>query len=195
MTQEQAAQSLGAQTGRPWSKASYSAAERASHGGRVKEWSANELVALAITFNLPVSYFFLPPEADAEDVPWADRSVYTTTDPRAANAGRIHHGVGRDTLWDMACEYLRPHLSELLAGRVDSEARARNLAWDPPRVRELPHRELISHLEQLMAGDEDKLRRVLERWGVRQSVVDAIYDTARDDDQSKDASDARDDEA
>lgn len=197
-TQEQAARSLGVQTGRPWSKASYSAAERAAHGGRVKEWSANELVALAITFGLPVSYFLLPPEEDAKDVPpeWAEgTSIYTTTDPRAVNAGRIHHGVGRRTLWDVACELLQPRLSELMVGRIDIEAQARNLAWDPPQVRQLPHKALAAHLDRLLSGDEDVLRQVLKQVQDGRSVVDAIYETAPGDDLSEGESDGRDGES
>ena len=34
-------------------------------GNRVRQFTANELVALARTFDLPVLYFFLPPEDKA----------------------------------------------------------------------------------------------------------------------------------
>jgi hypothetical protein len=46
------------------SRASYSAIERSTGGGRVKQFSADELVALARAFRLPVLWFFLPPSLD-----------------------------------------------------------------------------------------------------------------------------------
>jgi len=46
------------------SRASYSAMERSIGGGRVKQFSADELVALARGFNLPLLWFLLPPPLD-----------------------------------------------------------------------------------------------------------------------------------
>jgi hypothetical protein len=46
------------------SRASYSAIERSIGGGRVKQFSADELVALARGFRLPLLWFFLPPPLD-----------------------------------------------------------------------------------------------------------------------------------
>lgn len=61
-TQQEVAERLEKYTGRPWSKASISAAERAWQGGRPRKFDANELVALAVIFETPVSYFLLPME-------------------------------------------------------------------------------------------------------------------------------------
>lgn len=59
-TQQEVAGRLERYTGRPWSKASISAAERAWQGGRPRKFDANELVALSVIFETPVSYFLLP---------------------------------------------------------------------------------------------------------------------------------------
>lgn len=59
-TQQEVADRLEKYTGRPWSKASISAAERAWQGGRPRKFDANELVALSVIFETPVAYFLLP---------------------------------------------------------------------------------------------------------------------------------------
>ena len=63
-TQEQAAGELSQHLEKRMSRASYSAIERSTGGGRVKQFSADELVALARAFRLPVLWFFLPPSLD-----------------------------------------------------------------------------------------------------------------------------------
>jgi transcriptional regulator with XRE-family HTH domain len=73
-TQEQAAEKLEPYLGRRLSKASMSAAERFPHGDRVREFTVDELFAFARAFNLPVSYFLLPPSGGTTvaDVPMRD---------------------------------------------------------------------------------------------------------------------------
>lgn len=63
-TQAQAASELSNHLEKRLSRASYSAMERSIGGGRVKQFSADELVALARTFRLPLLWFFLPPPLD-----------------------------------------------------------------------------------------------------------------------------------
>lgn len=60
-TQEQASNALAPYLGSRWSNASFSAVERSIAGTRVKQFSADELVALARGFDLPLGWFFLPP--------------------------------------------------------------------------------------------------------------------------------------
>lgn len=62
LTQAEVAERLSTFTGSPWSQASVAQAEGSVAGDRVRQFTANELVALARTFDLPVLYFFLPPE-------------------------------------------------------------------------------------------------------------------------------------
>lgn len=68
-TQEQAAEALEVHVGTRWSKATFSAAERSVDGERVRQFDADEIVAFARAFDLPVSWFFLPPP------PWAAPGV------------------------------------------------------------------------------------------------------------------------
>ena len=70
-TQEQAAEALEPYLGRRWSKATFSAAERSVESDRVRQFDANEIVAFARAFDLPVSWFFLPPP------PWASPGIPT----------------------------------------------------------------------------------------------------------------------
>jgi hypothetical protein len=68
-TQEEAADHLAPYLGARWSKASFSAAERSVDGQRVRQFSADEVVAFSRCFGLPVGFFFLPPPASGADVP------------------------------------------------------------------------------------------------------------------------------
>ena len=68
LTQDQAAQRLEPYLGKKWSKAVFSAAETSVTSGRVREFSADEILAFAAAFDLPVSWFFLPPhESDLRE--------------------------------------------------------------------------------------------------------------------------------
>ena len=63
-TQEQAAQALEQYRGGPrWSVASWSAAETSTTSGRIREFTADEILAFAALFEKSVAYFFTPPEA------------------------------------------------------------------------------------------------------------------------------------
>jgi len=60
-TQEEAAQALAPYLGTLLSTASFSAIERSVDTGRVREFSADELLALARAFRVPITWFFTPP--------------------------------------------------------------------------------------------------------------------------------------
>lgn len=62
-TQEEAARAIEPYLGVRWSKGSFSAAERSVDGDRVRQFTADEIVAFSRAFGLPVSWFFLPPPA------------------------------------------------------------------------------------------------------------------------------------
>ena len=77
LTQSEIAVRLSEFTGTPWSAVTVAQAEGSVTGQRVRQFTANELVALAQTFDLPVLYFFLPPEDRSgelrtpnADLPW-----------------------------------------------------------------------------------------------------------------------------
>ena len=63
MTQAQAAEELERFLGVRWSEAVFSAAERSVAGKRIREFDADTIQAFARTFNLPVGWFFLPPDS------------------------------------------------------------------------------------------------------------------------------------
>ncbi len=64
-TQAQAAEALEPYLGVRWTVAQVSAAERSVDGTRVRQFSADDLVAFAQAFRLPVTYFFLPTRPEA----------------------------------------------------------------------------------------------------------------------------------
>ena len=62
LTQTEVAERLTRFTEARWTQATVAQAEGSVSGQRVRQFTANELVALARTFDLPVLYFFLPPD-------------------------------------------------------------------------------------------------------------------------------------
>ncbi len=60
-TQEQAAAELEKYIGARWSKATFSAAERSIDGRRVRQFTADEIVAFSRCFGVPIGFFFMPP--------------------------------------------------------------------------------------------------------------------------------------
>lgn len=79
LTQEQAAERLAPYVGATWSKKVYSAAERSFAGGRVRQFTADDLAAFSLAFGVPVWFFFVPPKPDdragADGVQSGDREV------------------------------------------------------------------------------------------------------------------------
>lgn len=63
-TQDEAGERIAAHLGHRLSPASWSAIERSVDGGRIREFSADELVAFARGFELPIGWFLTPPPSD-----------------------------------------------------------------------------------------------------------------------------------
>jgi hypothetical protein len=80
-TQEEAADALAPYVGSRWSKANFSAAERSMDGQRIRNFDADEIVAFARTFELPITFFFMPP------VPWAENLPVRLQTPDAGPLG------------------------------------------------------------------------------------------------------------
>src|ERR1700733_4927729 len=87
LSQEQAADLLAPWLGVRWSKAVYSAAERSYDGKRVRQFSADDLIAMSSAFGVPVLHFFLPPKAE-------DRG-------KATSVGSGEHEVSWPELFDV----------------------------------------------------------------------------------------------
>ena len=68
-TQDEAAAALEPYLGVRWSNASWSQAERSVGGKFVRRFDAEEIVAFARAFELPVTWFFLPPPAWKDGAP------------------------------------------------------------------------------------------------------------------------------
>ncbi len=68
-TQDQAAEALAPYLGSRLSLASFSAIERSIAGTRVKQFTADELVALSRAFDLPLGWWFTPPAEGAMYTP------------------------------------------------------------------------------------------------------------------------------
>src|SRR6266542_1271519 len=67
-TQEEAAERLEPYLGIRWSKGTFSAAETSAKGGRVRLFNADEIAALSLAFDLPLTWWFLPPRRAAGSV-------------------------------------------------------------------------------------------------------------------------------
>jgi hypothetical protein len=65
-TQEQASAAIAPYLGARLSNASFSSIERSIGGTRVKQFSADELVAFSRGFDLPIGWFFLPPPPEQD---------------------------------------------------------------------------------------------------------------------------------
>jgi transcriptional regulator with XRE-family HTH domain len=66
LSQQVVAMMLSTNTNRNWSVAALSAAERSWASDRIRRFDANELVAFAKIFKVPVSHFLIPPHDDGE---------------------------------------------------------------------------------------------------------------------------------
>jgi transcriptional regulator with XRE-family HTH domain len=82
-TQDHAAQALEPYLGRRWSTASFSQAERSITGKVNRSFDADELLAFARAFDLPVTWFLLPPPPHTLD---PERPVKLTV-PDAQSSG------------------------------------------------------------------------------------------------------------
>ena len=176
-TQEQAADACAPYLGARLSAASWSALERSVDGSRIREITADELVAFARSFDLPIGFFLTPPSA------W-DNHVVATPDS------------GPDGLEPV-------ELFDVVIGTPDNLAEWEQylLSWPSPehRVRLLPdgtmenlgrvqddvHPRLAGPaalrarlLLRQQFGDLDGARDVLERLG---AVLEALDEAEPDD--------------
>ena len=97
--------------GARWSVASLSAAERSVDGKRIKEFNADELIALSRAFDVALVFWFTPPPAEDE--------------PRLATPDSFDEGLPVDTLLDIVFGRSdNRHILEqaLLSGLPDPEA-------------------------------------------------------------------------
>lgn len=81
LTQDEAAARIERYLGERWSKAAFSARERSVDGVRIREFTADELVAMAMAFDRPIGWFFLPTvPPKGEHLPAVDPSAGRSDD-------------------------------------------------------------------------------------------------------------------
>lgn len=83
-SQPQAAAALEPFLGVLWSRASYSVVERSVDGARIKQFSADELLAISRCFDRPISWFLTPP---------AGVTLTTPDRPRGVDAGVVQRAL------------------------------------------------------------------------------------------------------
>jgi transcriptional regulator with XRE-family HTH domain len=124
-TQQEVADRLERYTGRVWSKASISAAERSWQGGRPRRFDANELVALAVIFETPVAYFLLPMEEGVRAV------VMAQPEDRKPN-GFHWIGVGLHLRRALLGDLKSVGGMEFLVRAKESVRKYQDSVWSPP---------------------------------------------------------------
>ena len=163
-TQDQAAEALEPYLGKRWSKASVSQAERSVAGKFIRNFDADELVAFARAYGLPVGWFLMPPPPGRDD---AGRPVKL----RTPDAGRFGTALaelvdvvfGDDLGQALLVQRLDAFLDQTGQGPVTAgQARVRSLVEQKvatlarDSLRELEDwqtslRSLANHLEDLEA--------------------------------------------
>ena len=90
LSQDEAAERLAPHLGQRWSKTTLSAAERSIDGVRIRNFTADEILAFAKAFDVPVTYFYLAP-------PWTEEVGQPEAEPVPAQelVGRLFD-VGPD---------------------------------------------------------------------------------------------------
>ena len=98
MTQEQLGKRLEAVTGRPWSKATVSALERSADGVRVRQFDADDLVAIAHVLDVQLMFLFKPssPESTPTRGIHRTRSANRRYQPPTTGRRRTWHGSSRN---------------------------------------------------------------------------------------------------
>jgi transcriptional regulator with XRE-family HTH domain len=169
-TQDQAAEACTDYLGARLSPASWSAMERSVDGGRIREITADELVAFARAFDLPIGFFLTPPSA------W-DNHVVATPDAGAEGLAPIElFDVVIGTPDNLAAweQYLQSWPSPAHRGRLEADGTIETVG----RVQEDVHPRLAGPaalrarvLLREQFGDLDRARDVLARLT---TILDAL---------------------
>lgn len=117
-TQDQAAEALEPHLGERWSRVVFSAAERSVSGQRVRQFTADDLVAFARAFNLPVTWFLLPPagphnRGDATQT--SERAVMSTP------AGSLDHVTALELVFPADVASLVDEIGRRASLQVDGD--------------------------------------------------------------------------
>lgn len=133
-SQQEVAELLEKYTGRSWSNASVSAAERSWQGGRPRKFDANEILALTKIFDQPIAYFFLPPE----DARWNRSNVgmreFPDERPNMDPDDKDHDLMALIPTADYVASLGLYKINPALEFRMQELAlRHLGLSWEPPK--------------------------------------------------------------
>jgi transcriptional regulator with XRE-family HTH domain len=175
LTQDEAADRLAPFLGQRLQQAAVSSIEGAFGGDRRREFDAQELLAFACGFDVPLIWFFLPPPED-------HRTLEGTSD---IVSELYMLALGRNDQLDLLRDRFRelghaePNETDKVLERVYGGPTDRTLADYPTRRKEMLLAMLDSHADNLdRAADEmgaffDHLRQV----GIRGFVAEKVNDT------------------
>ena len=175
-SQEEAGRRLEPHLGVPWSKATFSQAERSIDPGKSRAFSADEIVAFADTFGLPVVWFFLPPPPGTVGTPTRAETGQTPTEyasdlrrllTRVVGTGE-HRADIEQRLGGFAREITARALNE--AADIVAQGATRLAVAEPTPVDELRRwREALEAVAGGLAAIEGAVRQRTEA-GIDESV-------------------------
>lgn len=173
-TQEEAAIQLEPYLGVRWSVPSYSAAERSTERpGRIRNFTADELIAFSLAFKLPVTWFLLPPEKDP-----AGRIPVVATPGAPENQGHLPGVILELVFGNPESQALTEKRVEELLDDLGLEARGKYMRMIDA-VSGLATRQSLKHA---LGGDLKKdaatLRRLAQIMEEAEEVIDARLETA-----------------
>lgn len=166
MTQQQLGERLEAVTGRRWSKATVSALERSADGVKVRQFDADDLVAIAHVLDVQLISLFLPPSPEFHPNeryaphPVSEQAVPTADDWTAEDLARVLIGAGDATAAvgpGDAAAMVADRLAELV-GTLDAEATGQ-------LVMDVTARKLRRRFEVLEEMADEVARAMAERSG------------------------------
>jgi hypothetical protein len=178
-TQEQAAEALAPYLGAKLSGPSFSGLERSAWTvNRIKQFSADDLLALSRGFDLPIGFFFTPPPPDFDAGLYAPDAGITGLDPIVL----LDAILGTpDNLDDWERELLAYSASTAPAPRSKREKPSVSPSDLAERITPLAAQRARALLRRSF-GDIDEARDVLERLT---ELIDTLDDTASDDTANK----------
>ncbi|MDP9418937.1 MAG: helix-turn-helix transcriptional regulator [Actinomycetota bacterium] len=163
-TQEEAGEALAPYLGTRWSVANFSAIERSVDGGRIRQFTADELFALARGFGLPIGFFLTPPGDDPRRVRIATPDTKKHGGVEAMEL--LDAVLGTDeslSVWEdvlAAVSWPAGHRAALEDGKVVTKGRV--VADQLPRARRLAALRARTLLRREF-GDTETARAVLTR--------------------------------
>lgn len=165
-SQDEAAEALEPYLGKRWSKASFSQAERSIAGKFIRQFTADEILAFARAFDLPIGWFFMPPP------PWSEEPGVPV---KLDTPGGGDFGTPLAELVDLV--FATPETAAVLQMRL-----AAWLEQNPPQITEAQHRvaDLVQgRIDALAAHSLDQLTQMHQTLRATASHIEDLEARAR----------------